>query len=86
MARITVSGPGPGWAAAFAAERDRLATALHGAAIEHIGSTAVPGLPAEPIIDIVAGLPEPAAADIAALTALHAAAGVRPRSGWAADE
>jgi GrpB-like predicted nucleotidyltransferase (UPF0157 family) len=42
------------WAAAFAAERDRLRAALgrHAVAIEHIGSTAVPDLPAKPVIDI----------------------------------
>lgn len=58
--RITVSEPDPGWASAFAFERDRLAATLDGAAVEHIGSTAVPGLPAKPIIDIAVGLPEQA--------------------------
>ena len=44
----------PGWPAAFAAERERLRAALGArmTAIEHIGSTAVPGLPAKPIIDM----------------------------------
>lgn len=42
------------WAALFEAERARLHHALHPHAldIQHIGSTAVPGLPAKPIIDI----------------------------------
>jgi GrpB-like predicted nucleotidyltransferase (UPF0157 family) len=55
---IVVSDHDPRWADEFAAERDRLAAALGDAAvaIEHIGSTAVPGLAAKPIIDIVAGL------------------------------
>ena len=46
------------WAAQFVAERDRLMELLPGrfAAIEHIGSTAVPGLAAKPIIDILAGV------------------------------
>lgn len=46
------------WAAQFVAERDRLFGLLPGrfAAIEHIGSTAVPRLAAKPIIDILAGV------------------------------
>jgi len=46
----------------YAAERQRILTALlpvpgaRLAAIEHIGSTAVPGLAAKPTIDIMAGL------------------------------
>jgi GrpB-like predicted nucleotidyltransferase (UPF0157 family) len=48
------------WAALFAAERAAIAAAVLGfaAEIEHIGSTAVPGLPAKPILDI--GLAAPA--------------------------
>lgn len=73
-ARIVVADHDPGWAAVFAAERDRVAAAVGDAAagIEHIGSTAVPGLPAKPIIDIVVGLHDMASADacIAALVAL----------------
>ena len=48
----------PRWAEQFAAERDRLLDFLSGrfAAIEHIGSTAVPQLAAKPIIDILAGV------------------------------
>ena len=46
------------WAAQFVAERDRLLNLLPGrfAVIEHIGSTAVPGIAAKPIIDILAGV------------------------------
>jgi len=42
------------WPRAFAAERDRIAALLGALAlrIDHNGSTAVPGLPAKPIIDI----------------------------------
>lgn len=45
----------PVWPATFAEWRDRLAAALGGAAvaIEHIGSTAVPGLAAKATIDIL---------------------------------
>lgn len=45
------------WPAAFLAERDLVAAVLHpwlAGRIEHIGSTAVPGLAAKPIIDIMA--------------------------------
>lgn len=48
----------PAWADAFLQERDRLhdlALAVF-VQIEHIGSTAVPGLVAKPIIDILAGV------------------------------
>lgn len=45
---------GPEWAQRYAVELDRLAAALRGAAldIQHVGSTAVPGLLAKPILDI----------------------------------
>lgn len=48
----------PRWAEAFGAERERLVAALAGVAcaIEHIGSTSVPGLVAKPILDIGVGL------------------------------
>lgn len=49
----------PAWADEFAAERARLLEALGGvpAEIEHVGSTAVPGLAAKPIIDVLGGRP-----------------------------
>ncbi len=46
----------PAWAALFAAEAERLRAVLDPAqvlGIEHFGSTAVPGLAAKPIIDIL---------------------------------
>lgn len=48
----------PRWLDAFDRERQRIASCLPGrfAAIEHIGSTAVPGLLAKPIIDMILGL------------------------------
>ena len=49
----------PGWPVAFEAER-RLLVPVIGeyvvGGIHHVGSTAVPNLPAEPIIDILAGI------------------------------
>ncbi|MCI0744740.1 MAG: GrpB family protein [Verrucomicrobia subdivision 3 bacterium] len=47
----------PEWPARFAAERALLETALKPwltGAIEHVGSTAVVGMPAKPVIDIMA--------------------------------
>jgi GrpB-like predicted nucleotidyltransferase (UPF0157 family) len=48
----------PGWAEAFNEEHRRLAAALAGVAlgIEHYGSTAVPGMRAKPILDILVGV------------------------------
>ncbi|GEM_PF-159846 len=57
----------PAWPAAYETERERLVPLLGGALeIHHIGSTAVPGLLAKPIIDIVA-LVEDLDAPVAAL-------------------
>ena len=48
----------PSWPSEFAAERQRLTSLLAGAflEIEHIGSTAVAGMPAKPVIDLLAGV------------------------------
>jgi GrpB-like predicted nucleotidyltransferase (UPF0157 family) len=53
-ARIELVEYDPSWPARFAAEAERLAGLLPGIAWHHIGSTAVPGLPAKPIIDVMA--------------------------------
>ena len=55
----------PAWAAAFEAERDRLLAIVPGVflAIAHVGSTAVPGLVAKPIIDIMGAVASLATAD-----------------------
>jgi GrpB-like predicted nucleotidyltransferase (UPF0157 family) len=42
------------WPSRYEAERRRLAGMLPGAEIEHFGSTAVPGLAAKPVVDIIA--------------------------------
>jgi len=49
---------GPEWGLRFSAERDRLSTALGTAAIDiqHVGSTAVPGILAKPILDIAVAI------------------------------
>jgi GrpB-like predicted nucleotidyltransferase (UPF0157 family) len=52
------------WPGRFGAERDRLAAlAPELMTIEHIGSTAMPGLAAKPIIDIMAAVPSLDVAD-----------------------
>lgn len=71
LARHTVrlSEPDPQWPALFRAERDllRACTGELLGGIEHVGSTAVPGLCAKPILDIAALLP--AAGDLPAVIA-----------------
>jgi GrpB-like predicted nucleotidyltransferase (UPF0157 family) len=49
----------PSWPAVFEQERDTILSVIGDrlVAIGHFGSTAVPGLGAKPIIDILAGLP-----------------------------
>ncbi len=44
----------PSWPTCYDAERERLASLLPGVRIHHIGSTAVPGLAAKPVIDMIA--------------------------------
>ena len=50
----------PGWPGLFEGLRDRLDTALAGVAhvTEHVGSTAVPGLDAKPVIDVDVVVPD----------------------------
>jgi GrpB-like predicted nucleotidyltransferase (UPF0157 family) len=44
----------PSWPASYITECERLAPLLPGVRIHHIGSTAVPGLAAKPVIDMIA--------------------------------
>ena len=55
---ITIVRYDPRWRSEFDAERVRLERVFQGTAavVEHVGSTAVPGLGAKPIIDIMVGL------------------------------
>lgn len=55
----------PAWAAVFAAEAALLGIALAGVPhrVGHIGSTAVPGMPAKPVVDVMVGLPDDATLD-----------------------
>ena len=55
MRAIVLVEPDPTWPRRYEAERVRIAAALGDRAerIEHIGSTAVPGLAAKPIVDVL---------------------------------
>lgn len=71
---IRIANSNPDWPETY----ERLASDLRAAlgdlavAIEHVGSTSVPGLPAKPILDIAAGLAPgaPTEAVVAAITGL----------------
>ena len=56
---IELAAYDPAWPDVFECEEARIAAALGGRAlrIEHVGSTAVPGIAAKPIIDILLGSP-----------------------------
>jgi len=56
---VELVGSDPAWPRRFAELRARLAAALGPTAerIDHIGSTAVPGIPAKPVIDIQVSVP-----------------------------
>lgn len=62
---VELAEPDPAWPARFEAEATRVRDALGAVAvrIEHVGSTAVPGLPAKPIIDIDLQVVDTAAED-----------------------
>lgn len=55
---IVVSDYDPNWPALFEQERTSIKNALgsFALAIEHMGSTAIPGLPSKPIIDLLVGV------------------------------
>lgn len=56
---LPLSPYSPLWPAVFDLERRRLLEIFNDAvAVEHIGSTAVPGLGAKPIIDVMLGVPD----------------------------
>jgi len=55
---VSIEAYDPDWPRRFAEERERLLSLVPQlSAIEHVGSTAVPGLAAKPIIDIMAAVP-----------------------------
>lgn len=81
---ISVEAYDPQWAAQFVSLRQDIEQALAQSALktEHVGSTAVPELPAKPVIDIdlIVADPEDEAAYIPALEALGYQLRVRERS------
>lgn len=58
---IVIADYDPGWPARFELQRERIARALGRSAlrIEHVGSTAVPGLAAKPIVDVLVEVADP---------------------------
>jgi GrpB-like predicted nucleotidyltransferase (UPF0157 family) len=58
---IVIAGYDPAWPVRFEAERARILGAIGPAArrIEHVGSTAVTGLAAKPIVDILVAVEDP---------------------------
>ncbi len=69
--RVELADPDPSWPARAAAEAELVRVALGAVVVEHIGSTAVPGLVAKPILDLLAGLePLDVAPGVAAMEAL----------------
>ncbi len=54
LAQITIDTYDPAWPATYSAERDRILAAVGAGAlaVEHVGSTAVPGLSAKNRLDI----------------------------------
>jgi GrpB-like predicted nucleotidyltransferase (UPF0157 family) len=59
--QVRLCEPTPHWIALFEEEASRLSAALRPfeAAVEHCGSTSIPGVPAKPILDILVGIPQP---------------------------
>jgi GrpB-like predicted nucleotidyltransferase (UPF0157 family) len=75
---VSLAAYDPAWAAQFVAERRRLLAQFPQLiGIEHFGSTAIPGMPAKPIVDILAGVESMAIAD--ALFELKSALAVKYR-------
>jgi GrpB-like predicted nucleotidyltransferase (UPF0157 family) len=60
---VTIVPYDPAWPLLFETERARIAGLLPELRLEHIGSTAVPGMPAKPVIDCIATVPTMEAAD-----------------------
>ena len=56
---IVVTDYDPNWPVLFEQESERIKKTLgsFALAVEHMGSTAVPGLPSKPIIDLLVGIP-----------------------------
>jgi GrpB-like predicted nucleotidyltransferase (UPF0157 family) len=87
MERIVITEPDTGWAAQFDKVAGTIQRILGGAAlrVDHIGSTSVPGLAAKPVLDMMAGVANLAAARPAIVTLTElgwAYAPHRPEAYW----
>ena len=62
---LRLTGYDPAWPGRFAAEAARLRAVLNdrASAIEHIGSTAIPGIPGKPVLDIAIAVENESVAD-----------------------
>lgn len=83
-AAVDVVEPDAAWPEWFSALESRIREALqrHALAVEHVGSTAVPGLPAKPVIDIDLTVADPAD-EVSYVPALEAAGfQLRVREPW----
>ena len=72
--RITIVPYDPTWPARFEAEKARLLALLPPGLmlrVEHVGSTAIPGLAAKPIVDILVGVADVTEARVVAVPALE---------------
>ena len=78
----------PAWPGQFRVEAEVLRTALAVLAprIEHFGSTAVPGLAAKPIVDILLGVRQPADVDAHAARLRNFGYVLAPHAGYDGDE
>ncbi|MBD3756543.1 MULTISPECIES: GrpB family protein [Microbacterium] len=82
LSAVTLVDPRPAeWAARFAAIAGIVATTLAGARVEHIGSTAIPGLASKDVVDVLVGV---APAQVVNATGLLERAGML-RDGSTAD-
>ena len=85
LSHPTISAPNPAWPAHGARLLSRIGRAVGDAAVtlDHIGSTAVPGLVAKDVIDLQVGVSSLAHADAPDFVAAMAAAGfVRAEGNW----
>jgi GrpB-like predicted nucleotidyltransferase (UPF0157 family) len=62
QAKVVIEDYNPAWPSWFEHDRTRIDAALGATAlaVDHVGSTSVPGLPAKPIIDILLQVPDSA--------------------------
>lgn len=81
---IAIEAHDRGWAEAFTRIEARVREALGPAAlvVEHVGSTAVPGLPAKPIIDVDLTVPDPDDEEVYVPALTRAGFVLRVREPW----